>query len=64
MLLYNSGFDPRLARFSPGLLLKAYLIKKAIEEKYQIFDFLRGDERYKFNLGAEKRDLFKASQIL
>lgn len=64
ILLYNSGYEPYFSYLSPGLLLKAFLIKKAIEEKYKIFDFLRGDERYKFNLGAENRFLFKASQVL
>jgi CelD/BcsL family acetyltransferase involved in cellulose biosynthesis len=35
-----------------GLILKAFGIKKAIEEGMQFYDFLRGDERYKYDLGA------------
>jgi hypothetical protein len=60
-LLYNSGFNPELAKYSPGFLLTVFLIKKAIEDKkIERFDFLRGGERYKFDLGARKRYLFKA----
>lgn len=52
--LYNSAFDPEAKRLSPGLLLVAHLIEDAIEEKgLRIFDFLRGPERYKYQLGAE-----------
>jgi hypothetical protein len=52
VLLYNSGFDPEYAYYSVGLILKAFGIKKAIEEGMQFYDFLRGDERYKYDLGA------------
>lgn len=58
VLLYNSGFDPEYSRLSPGFLLKAFLIKHAIEEKKSRFDFLRGNERYKFDLGAKERKLY------
>jgi len=58
-LLYNSGFDPDYAYLSPGLLLKAFLIKKAIEEGKKRFDFLRGGERYKYELGGKERKLYR-----
>ena len=61
ILLYNSGFDPQYGRLSPGLILKAYLIKRAIERKFKIFDFLRGGERYKFELGAIGVKLYQFS---
>jgi CelD/BcsL family acetyltransferase involved in cellulose biosynthesis len=58
-LLYNSGFDPTYSYLSPGLTLKAYMIKSAIETKKSHFDFLRGGEKYKFNLGAKERKLYR-----
>lgn len=58
-LLYNSGFDPEYSYYSVGLILHAYLIKKSIEEKLSIHDFLRGNERYKYDLGAKDLQLYK-----
>lgn len=58
ILLYNSGFDPQYAILSPGFLLKAFLIKNAIEEKKKRFDFLRGNERYKYDLGGKEQKLY------
>ena len=51
-LLYNSGYDPNYSHLSVGLLNKALSIKDAIEEGRQSFNFLKGTERYKYNLGA------------
>ncbi len=51
-LLYNSGYDPAYSSLSVGLLNKALCIREAIESGRQCFDFLRGNERYKYNLGG------------
>ena len=56
---YNSGFDPDYGYYSVGILLMAYKIKRAIEKDKKIFSFLRGDERYKYELGGEDLRLFK-----
>lgn len=53
ILLYNSGYDPAQGYYSVGLMLKAMIIRQAIQEKLQIVDFLRGNERYKYDLGAK-----------
>ncbi|MCS7309018.1 MAG: GNAT family N-acetyltransferase [Armatimonadota bacterium] len=45
---YLGGFEPRLARYSPGTVLTAWAIRRAIEEGCVVFDFLRGDEPYKY----------------
>ena len=45
---YLGGFDPTLARYSMGTVLTAYAIRRAIEESCVVFDFLRGDEPYKY----------------
>lgn len=46
--LYNSGFSPDRAALSPGVVLLARLIRDAIAGGRQKFDFLRGEERYKY----------------
>ena len=58
-LLYNSGFNPSYYSDSVGLINKAYCIRQAINDGRQTFDFLRGAERYKYDLGAENRSLFE-----
>ena len=55
VLLYNSGYDPAFSAFSVGLLSKALTLRRAIEQGKRTFDFLRGPEPYKYDLGA--RDL-------
>jgi CelD/BcsL family acetyltransferase involved in cellulose biosynthesis len=35
------------------------LIEDQIRRGAEVFDFLKGDEQYKFRLGAEKRPLFR-----
>lgn len=59
VLLYNSGFDPKFSLFSPGLLLKAYVVKNSIEKGKKVFDFLRGGERYKYDLGGKDKKLYR-----
>lgn len=59
ILLYNSGFDPMYRRYSVGLLLIAQLIHYAIDNKKKTFDFLRGNERYKYDLGGKDINLYK-----
>lgn len=53
ILVYNSGYAPgKYASLSPGIVLLAYCIQNAIETRRHRFDFLRGDEEYKFRFGA------------
>jgi CelD/BcsL family acetyltransferase involved in cellulose biosynthesis len=52
-LLYNSGYDTGdLAYYSPGWVLLAYLIQYAIAAGCDLFDFLQGDEEYKYYFGS------------
>jgi CelD/BcsL family acetyltransferase involved in cellulose biosynthesis len=51
--LYNSAYEPEAARLAPGLVLVAELVKRSIEQDLRWFDFLRGPERYKYQLGAK-----------
>jgi Acetyltransferase (GNAT) domain len=56
--LYNSGFAPAEARLAPGIVLLAHVIRDAIERRVSTFDFLRGEEPYKYAFGATGQDLF------
>ena len=56
-LLYNSGYDPEYSALSVGLLNKALCIQDAIETGKNSFDFLRGNERYKYNLGGTNQTI-------
>ncbi len=38
-----------------ALILHGHCIRRAIEQGYRTYDFLRGDEQYKFDMGAEPR---------
>jgi CelD/BcsL family acetyltransferase involved in cellulose biosynthesis len=57
--LYNSAYDPAARHASPGIVLLAALIEQAIESGKPVFDFLKGDETYKFRHGAEPRPLYR-----
>lgn len=57
-LLYNSGYEPGYSRLSVGLINKALSIRTAIEENRKVFNFLKGDERYKYNLGGTDEAVF------
>ncbi|RME66464.1 MAG: GNAT family N-acetyltransferase [Caldilineae bacterium] len=54
LLLYNSGYDTgELAQYSPGWVLLAYMIQYAIAVGLRVFDFLQGDEEYKYRFGSQ-----------
>jgi CelD/BcsL family acetyltransferase involved in cellulose biosynthesis len=59
--LYNSSYDHELSDASPGIAIVGTLIDQAISEGLPRFDFLKGDETYKFRLGAEPRPLYRIS---
>ena len=39
-------------KYSPGLVLHAYCMEEMIRRGVRVYDFLRGTERYKYELGA------------
>ena len=55
--LYNSGFAPERAALSPGLVLLAGVVRDAIERGRRRFDFLRGEERYKYEFGPSAEEV-------
>lgn len=53
-LLYNSGYDPDShSHLSPGWVLLAYSIQYAIAAGCRVFDFMQGDEEYKYRFGSQ-----------
>jgi CelD/BcsL family acetyltransferase involved in cellulose biosynthesis len=59
--LYNSGFDPDVRAASPGVVLIARTIEDAIARGFRRYDFLRGDEPYKYGFGAVPTDVMRLS---
>ncbi len=57
--LYNSGYDPAYSSLSVGVLSKALCIKDSIEHGKKRFDFLKGNEQYKYHLGGQEVRLYK-----
>jgi CelD/BcsL family acetyltransferase involved in cellulose biosynthesis len=56
ILVYNSGIVPeKYAHLSPGIVLLCYNIRHAIEQGRTVFDFLQGNEEYKYRMGAQDR---------
>jgi len=54
VLVYNSGLLPdQFGHLSPGIVLLAHNIQYAIETGYTVFDFLRGNEIYKYRMGGQ-----------
>jgi CelD/BcsL family acetyltransferase involved in cellulose biosynthesis len=51
-LFFNAGFDPDARDLSPGVLLVYAYLRQAMETGLTRFDFLRGDEPYKYEWGA------------
>lgn len=52
---FIGGFDPEMMRWSVGTCLFARMFQHAIEEGATEFDFLRGEEEYKYRFGAQNR---------
>jgi CelD/BcsL family acetyltransferase involved in cellulose biosynthesis len=52
---YLSGYDPQLEKYSPGTVIVAHAIERAVREGAATFDFLRGAEEYKYAWGAKDR---------
>jgi CelD/BcsL family acetyltransferase involved in cellulose biosynthesis len=62
VMLYNSGLNPdAFAHLSAGIVLLSHSIENAIEQGFRKYDFLRGDETYKFRLGARPISVFRVN---
>jgi CelD/BcsL family acetyltransferase involved in cellulose biosynthesis len=58
ILVYNSGYDPaQFAHLSPGWVVTARCIEHAIALGRHKFDFLRGNEEYKYRFGGRDTEV-------
>jgi CelD/BcsL family acetyltransferase involved in cellulose biosynthesis len=58
--VYNSGLNFSFRDLSPGWVLLGNLLKWANENQRQSFDFMRGDEDYKYRFGGVTRYVVRA----
>ena len=59
MLVYNSGLRPDTwGHLSPGIVLLAWNIRHSIEQGMSRFDFLQGNETYKYQMGGRDEAVF------
>jgi len=56
--LYNSSRDNELNSINPGIVLNDLIIQSLIHNGKSFFDFLKGTERYKFDLGGKSVQLY------
>ena len=59
--LYNSAYDPEYREASPGVVALFRLIEHLVSSGCRRIDLLKGDEIYKFRMGAQARPLYKIS---
>lgn len=57
LLLYNSGFDDSYQ--GSGFYLKAKMILWGMENNYKEYNFLQGQERYKYELGGKDVPVYR-----
>lgn len=57
ILFYLAGRDESFNDPPPGLVLHAHSIKHAIGQGFTTYDFLRGNEAYKYSFGAKERPI-------
>ena len=55
ILFMVGGRDETFKKFPPGFVLHAYAIRDAIKNGFQTYDFLMGNEAYKYSFGAQER---------
>jgi CelD/BcsL family acetyltransferase involved in cellulose biosynthesis len=58
--VYNSGLDPEVGGpLSPGWVLLARLLENAIENGRREYDFMQGNEDYKYRFGGKDTYVFR-----
>ncbi len=56
---FQSGRDPEWERTSAGVVLMNMMIRRAIEQGYRRFDFMRGEESYKMRWTETQRTCYE-----
>ncbi|MEG4197525.1 GNAT family N-acetyltransferase [Microcoleus sp. Pol12A5] len=57
MLFVITGRDRTFKNLPPGLILHADAIRYAIQNGFKVYDFLMGNEEYKYSFGAKDRHI-------
>ncbi len=60
---YNSGVSREHMEFSPGWVLLGHVIQWCCENGRTEFDFMRGDEEYKYRFGGVNKYVMRAQSI-
>jgi len=63
LALYNAAYDPALSSLSLGIASHSFAVRDAIAQGFKIYDLLRGDEPYKYDLGAHDRWLWRLEAV-
>jgi CelD/BcsL family acetyltransferase involved in cellulose biosynthesis len=53
LMYFNAGVDPDARELSPGVVMVARYVERALRAGKRRMDFLRGDEPYKYDWGAK-----------
>ena len=56
--LYNSSRDNKFNSINPGIVLNDLIIQRLVKKGKCFFDFLKGTERYKYDLGGQSVQLY------
>jgi CelD/BcsL family acetyltransferase involved in cellulose biosynthesis len=64
LYLYNAAYDPGYSSLSPGIVAITYCLEDTISRGIKRFDFLRGDETYKYRFGAHDNHLYRLTVTL
>jgi len=60
---YNTGYDPEWASFSVGLVLAGLSIRDAVERGNRVYDFLCGEQTYKFDWANRTEQMISATLV-
>jgi len=56
---YIGGIDPLAEKWGPGTALFAHIIMRCIDQDFAVYDFLRGQEDYKYRWGGTDVPMYK-----
>jgi len=60
---YNSGVNREFIELSPGWVLLGHVLQWACEHGRTEFDFMRGNEEYKYRFGAKDRSVMRMKVV-
>lgn len=60
---YNAGVDRTFMELSPGWVLLSYILQWCCDNNRAEFDFMRGDEEYKYRFGAVNQFVMRSKVI-